>query len=104
MAANILRFIILITLILLKVVQSLDISSYFSTKTSKVSKQEALQGSSIGNADSPLVMMETVGDENDTTEKSVKIEKKDVVEVLGKSYLASTRCFVFDIELLLLRC
>ena len=103
MAANILRFIILITLILLKVVQSLDISSYFSTKTSKVSKQEALQGSSIGNADSPLVMMETVGDENDTTEnsteKSDKIEKKDVVEVLGKSYLASTRCFVFDIKL-----
>lgn len=89
MDIRMLRF-ILITLVLLKLVQSIDISSYFSStpkasKASKVSEQrDALKDSdSEVIAATPLVLMESVSDGN-VSEKETDREKTSLVETLGR--------------------
>lgn len=88
-----LRF-ILITLVLLKLVQSIDISSYFSptpkaSKASKVSEQQnirdALKDSdSEAIATTPLVLMESVSDGNVSEKETDKEKTTSLVETLGR--------------------
>lgn len=84
---------ILITFILLKLVQGLDISSYFSSSTPKASKaskesneqnkiRDALKASDSEVAVTPLVLMETVGDENVSEKETNKATT--LVETLGR--------------------
>lgn len=83
MDIRMLRF-ILITLVLLKLVQSIDISSYFSStpKTTKASKVLKDSDSEVIAA-TPLVLMESVSDGNISEKETDKEETTSLVETLG---------------------